>query len=420
MYLNSMKLYEVYRGAGSVEHVRVLINKGIADGLIQLGYAKPVGSLEGRFVSIVLSAHGHREIISSIDQNYTYCLGPLNASLIDELKLLKEKLTVLGCAGLNQFEIPGVKAVRLIGDVPVGDLMRRVGIAHYMLSREEFDELSAPGRTARAWGFKRTGGSGDRFFSVALYKEHELFSWAGDGECQELTLAGLTISEKAELDYVKTALTAQDKTEVDPFALVTNNGNGRRYVVLSQEMAEKLSRHPLAGMLDNFECCSGTCVIRLTDGFRLFVWSIQPNLVFTPVAQLTVEERKRYDEASCHLAKLGFGRKAEPAAKEQSWTDALYQDRKAAAVKAAQPIATDLATNTLVTDTVTDNDSRGLGLRNSLLAALPSRCRDIVGYVDSLNRGCGWPEADVQAAAVELQQACRKFEKLYNKKHPKV
>jgi hypothetical protein len=419
MYLNSMKLYNVYRGADSAEHVRVLINKGIADGLIQLGYAKPVGSLEGRFVSIILSTHGHWEIISSSDQNYTYCLSPLNVNLVDALKLLKKKLVVLGCAGLNQFEIPGVKAVRLIGDVPVGGLMRRVGSAHYMLSREEFDELSVPGR-----GFKRTGGSGDHFFSVVLDKEHELFSWAGDGACQELTLAGLTHDEKAELDYVKTALTAQDKTEVGPFALVTSNGNGRRYVVLSREMAEKLSRHPLAGMLDNLERCSGTCVIRLTDEFRLFVWSIPPDLKVTAVAELTAEERKRYDEAICHLAKLGFGRKAEAivkaVAEEQSWTDALYQDRKRAALKAAQSIILkDVAVNTLV-DASTKSDRMMRDQRSTLISGLPARCCNTIGDIDSITRRFGWSDTELEAAAMKLKKACREFEKLYNKKHPKV
>jgi hypothetical protein len=244
---------------------------------------------------------------------------------------------------------------------------------------------------------------------------------------QELKCDGLrtfVIPKESEASVPK-----QNVITVTPFMLFGYLRNDRRYVTVSEKMADALTDAKYPDFLyDRRPSKKGKSLcVRLTESYRLFDWedSGEEHCKEVKPSDLLQDELDRYYELMRRLNNLGFrstsaSREVRAVAKEQSFTEALYNDRKAAAVKAAQPaIAKDLAVNTIV-DVCTDSDRKMLQQRDTLFTALPARCSNLLRDIDSLNRRYGWPDEDVKIAAVELQQACRKFEKLFGKKYQKL
>ena len=144
MRLSEMRLYHVFRGAFSDQHVRVLLNRSIAEKLVSDG-AKAISGLNQSFVYIVIADRGLWEISSSNDWDYTIPLGELSSRLIDQLHTLKNKLVRFGY-DTELFQIPGeaepAKAVPPTErDLAPFDLVRHNRRAYLLLSPEMAEAL---------------------------------------------------------------------------------------------------------------------------------------------------------------------------------------------------------------------------------------------------------------------------------------
>lgn len=213
-----------------------------------------------------------------------------------------------------------------------------------------------------------------------------------------------------------------------PFELFEYQGL-RRYVSVSPKMADALEKVQYADFLYNRrpnEDSNNACV-RLTESYRLFDWgrdmvrdckNVQPS-------DLPVDERSRYDGLLQRLAVLGFTQDTNKSAaklaavKQPSFTEALYQDRKRAAVQSTKPVvAADNAVNAPL-NPMTSSDTKMFQQGHALISAIPSRCANINMDVQTITRVYGWPDEELKAASLALQKACLVYLKVIEKRERK-
>jgi hypothetical protein len=295
-----------------------------------------------------------------------------------------------------------------IGDAKPGELV------HYeyrrlMLTKDEYKKLQGTGFFESAHGREDS-----KVRSVTLDGSRVLNQWCGDAPVTRIDENQLSAKECRELAFVKGILSHNLKKSM-PFTVFHYEGNRRRYLSVSEAMADALTKANYYDFLYNRMQRTGErkdpCV-RLSKGFRLFDWDSsadQGDVKEVQPGDLTIEERAAYHELLNRLVVLGFNYGKKPvAAKEQSFTEALYQDRKAAAVKAAQPvIAKDLEPNKVV-DLRTEGDKKAYQDRYMLSCSLLTHCRDMRELFPKLKKvGC---LSNEHAEAVkELEEAVAKF-----------
>jgi hypothetical protein len=197
-----------------------------------------------------------------------------------------------------------------------------------------------------------------------------------------------------------------------PFKLFECARTGRRYMSVSEKTAAALlnAQHP--DFFYNYppRNIKNPCV-RLSASLRLLSWNMDAvggDVKEVQLGDLTTQEHAAYCDLLSRLVVLDEKKPA--VAKEQSFTEALYQDRKAAAVKAAQPvIAKDLEVNT-VSNFLTKGDDKMFRDRYLRSCSILTYCRGMRENFDWLFKHGGLDLED-EAAFRELNKAITKFYK---------
>jgi len=208
------------------------------------------------------------------------------------------------------------------------------------------------------------------------------------------------------------AVPKNDMLRHTPFTLFECTYNRCRYLSVSEKTAAALlnAQHP--DFFYNYppRNIKNPCV-RLSASLRLLSWNMDAvggDVKEVQLGDLTTQEHAAYCDLLSRLVVLDEKKPA--VAKEQSFTEALYQDRKAAAVKAAQPvIAKDLEVNT-VSNFLTKGDDKMFRDRYLRSCSILTYCRGMRENFDWLFKHGGLDLED-EAAFRELNKAITKFYK---------
>jgi hypothetical protein len=229
-----------------------------------------------------------------------------------------------------------------------------------------------------------------------------------------------------ELGYSVTAFVIPQEPEVKrapepkpfafvPFDIVNHEANNRYFMMISEQMDAALRKVGYAdfiyGGYGNADCAY---FVRL-NCYKILAWDrkdIVSRLRRVKLEELTFTDRAAYNELLNRLQALGFSKDTPRiAAKHQSFTEALYQDRKEAAVKAAQPvIAKDLEVNAVVSNFLTKGDDKMFRDRYMRACAILTRCREMNEHFVWLFKHGGL-DIEHDAALKELHKAVTKFYK---------
>jgi len=306
--------------------------------------------------------------------------------------------------------------IGLISNARVGDMVRMemTSSVRLIIAKVDFDRLFDSGVFQ-----SKTGDKSSQYacYTATLDGSRQLHGFYGSALVEVLT--GKRSKQACdELNLIHDLLLGR-RVKAKPFTLFEYEGNRRCYMSLSPQMADSLAVADFPDVINNWTVKRGDdpC-IRLTKGYRLFSWNTADqssgSREVLPTA-LDNTDLKSYCEIMVRLARLGFApgmsdKKSSPV-KEQSFTEALYKDRKAAAVKAAQPvIAKDLEVNTVVSSSMTKGDDKMFQDRYLRACSILTHCREMDEHFVWLLRHGGL-DLEHEAALREFHKAVTKFYK---------